>query len=47
MSKRGEALNNREFERDEVPLVKSTSPKKFPLLRGRGIKGDGVPYNKL
>jgi len=29
-----------EFKRDKVPLQKNHSP--FPLLRGRGIKGDRV-----
>jgi hypothetical protein len=30
----------RKFKRDEVPLLKNSSP--FPFLRGRGIQGDGV-----
>jgi hypothetical protein len=43
-SKRGGAWKyaHREFKRDKVPLLNS-SP--FPLLRGRGIKGDGVIHN--
>jgi len=43
-SKRGEAFVSQGSLRGASPLLKNSSP--FPLLRGRGIKGDGVITNQ-